>query len=431
MKVCLLTPEFLPTWGGIGTYTYYLARELQDKVDVHVVTSEAVPELSDLQGLDRVHLHRLPRTAADSTGARYLRFQLAVARHLARLSREYGFDIVHGNHAQMSDLLVPRKRGHGTPVTTVHTTLSTQLNGTLGGLGSARPQGVERNVLRHRRLLRAIERRYLRRRASLIFVSGYVRDHTLETYRVRPLHGRVIWNAVDTHMFRPNGAALRQGRRERWADPRDPGFTLLYAGRLLLQKGLGTLLEALILLPPRVRLVLAGPGDPQPWRDFAASLGVAPSRLTFLGPVAFEAMPALYHRADALILPSFTESCPMTALEAMASGTPLIASKVGGVPEIVRDGETGWLFPAGHAHSLALRIRQVMEGGQAVQATKARARSWVESNATLDRMARETLRFYSRILDDTAGSRPASSRHAVTAATDVGRQRDADRGVPR
>jgi glycosyltransferase involved in cell wall biosynthesis len=392
MRVCLLTPEFLPSWGGIGTYTYYLARGLQDHAEVSVVTSDAALQTEGLAGLEHVQVHQLPTGAKGREGASSLRFQMAVWKHLPRLVREGAFDIVHSNHAQMSDVLARLRPMDTSAVVTIHTTLDSQLAGTLQASPVAQPQGSERTLLRHRHLLRMVERRYLRRSPSLIFVSRWIQEQALRTYGLRPRNSKVVPNAVDTEMFSPYRWPPASRSDEPIGDPHR--FTLLYAGRLLAQKGLGTLLEAIRFMPPRVHVVIAGPGNPSPWREFAARHGIPANRYEFVGRVGYEDMPDLYHSADAVVLPSFLESCPLTGLEAMSSGTPLIAADVGGMSEIVRDGETGFLFPAGDAKALGARVACVAEGGPPVHRVIFSARHWIETNATVARMAGQTLELY-------------------------------------
>lgn len=392
MRICLLTPEFLPSWGGIGTYTYGLARGLQDRAEVHVVTSEASFDPGAIPGVERVQVHALPSRSRGPAGASSFQFQMAVARHLPRLARENAFDVVHSNHAQMADVLARLRSMDAAPVVTIHTTLGTQLAGTFRASPEAPPQGLERTVVRHRRLLTMVERRYLRRSPSLIFVSRWIEQQALQTYGLRPRYSRVIPNAIDTETFSPY----------RWPpSPRAEGgggeerpITLLYAGRLLAQKGLGFLLRALPQMPAGIRVQIAGPGDAAPWAALAARRGVPESRIEFLGRVPYEAMPDLYHAADAVVLPSYLESYPLVALEAMACGTPLIASDVGGVSEIVHDGETGWLFRAGDGKGLAAAVAAVAGGGPEVRRVVFAARRWIEEHATLERMATETLEVY-------------------------------------
>ncbi len=399
MKICLLSPEFLPAWGGIGTYTYYLARGLRDHADVHVVTSDATLDMDGLTGLDRVQLHQLPTGGSGRAGASSFRFQMAVWRHLPRLVREEGFDIVHSNHAQMSDVLARLRTMNARAVVTIHTTLDSQLSGTRQASSVAEPQDVERTVLRHQRILQAVERRYLKTSPSLLFVSRWIQKQAMRVYGLRPEHSVVVRNAVDTDMFSPY--RWPESPPESPAEPESARrFRLLYSGRLLAQKGVGTLLQAIRYMPRYVHVLLAGPGDQAPWREFASRQGIPRDRYEFLGRVDYEDMPQLYHSADAVVLPSFLESCPMAALEAMASGTPMVAANVGGVSEIVHDGETGWLFPSGSPRALAARVKSVAENAPAVHRTIFQARRWIELNATVERMAEQTLQFYRTALGE-------------------------------
>ncbi|MEE9197180.1 MAG: glycosyltransferase family 4 protein, partial [bacterium] len=334
MKVCLLTPEFLPMWGGVGAYTYNLATQLRDEVEIHVLTAENGAGKDETLIPDGVQVHSIPtHGAAPETSP--LTFQLGVRRRLPRLAEKHGFDIVHTNHAYMSDLLLRSKKGMPT-VLTVHTTLDTQSTGTRAAGSGSPSQTMEANVLRWQPLLSQVERYYLRRRPSIIFVSRWVRDRTVNRYHVNPRYSAVVPNGVNTDMFSPNGSprGVENGQ--------DEGPTLLFAGRLLALKGIGTLLEAMTRLNDDINLFIAGPGDQAGWRSMVHRLGLE-GRVRFLGSVHYGRMPTLYRQVDAVVLPSFGESCPMVALEAMASGTPLIAADAGGITEIVQDGETGWL----------------------------------------------------------------------------------------
>ncbi len=399
MRICLLTPEFLPSWGGIGTYTYYLARGLSDRDEVHVVTSDATLDADGLEGLNHVQVHQLPTNAKGRAGASSLRFQMSVARHLPRLARDAGFDIVHSNHAQMADVLARLRSMDASAVLTIHTTLDSQLAGTRHAGPLVEPQDLERTVFRYYRLLRMVERRYLKKSPSLIFVSRWIREQALRSYGLHPERSVVVPNAVDTEMFSPYEWPASP-REDHAANGTTRPFKLLYAGRLLAQKGLGTLFQAIQYMPQNVHVLLAGPGDPTPWRAFASRHGVARDRYEFLGRISYREMPRLYQSADAAVLPSFLESYPLSALEAMSSGTPLVAADVGGVSEIVRDGETGWLFPSGDPRALAARIASVANGGPAVRRIMFQARHWIELNATVSRMTDETRQFYRTALGE-------------------------------
>ncbi len=133
--------------------------------------------------------------------------------------------------------------------------------------------------------------------------------------------------------------------------------TLAFAGRLTAPKDLGVALAA-VAACDGVTLRLAGEGDERAALEArAAELGLD-SRVEFLGALGRDEVLALFRGADAAILSSAWENFPHTVVEALAVGTPVIATAVGGVPEIVRDGENGLLVPPGDPAALAAAIRR-------------------------------------------------------------------------
>ena len=137
------------------------------------------------------------------------------------------------------------------------------------------------------------------------------------------------------------------------------GPTLAFAGRLTAQKSLGVALEAVAAVDG-VALAIAGEGDERaPLERRAAELGLD-MRVRFLGALPRERVLELFAAADASILSSSWENFPHTVVEALAVGTPVIATAIGGVAEIVHDGENGLLVPAGDAAALAGAVRRYL-----------------------------------------------------------------------
>ena len=135
------------------------------------------------------------------------------------------------------------------------------------------------------------------------------------------------------------------------------GQVLAFAGRLGPQKGLDVALEALAGVPD-VTLAIAGDGPDRAALERRAQDLDLGDRARFLGPLPREGVLRLFRAADASLLPSAWENFPHTVVEALAVGTPVIATRVGGVPEVVRDGENGLLVPAGDPDALAAAIRR-------------------------------------------------------------------------
>ena len=134
----------------------------------------------------------------------------------------------------------------------------------------------------------------------------------------------------------------------------EPG-TFVFVGRLTRQKALHTALEAVALVPD-ARLVLVGDGP-----ERAALEQAAGERVEFRGALSRDEALRAVAGAEAALLSSDWENLPHSAVEALSVGVPVVSTAVGGVPEVVRDGENGLLVPAGRPEELAAALRRVLE----------------------------------------------------------------------
>ena len=200
-------------------------------------------------------------------------------------------------------------------------------------------------------------------------------------YGLPAAHLAVIPCGVDLGLFAPaNKASRRAARRALALDENQP--TLLSVGRLDPIKELDLLLESVALLRTPARLMLVGgnpDGDPEVerLRQRAADLGLG-ERVRFPGAVPQENLRHYYHAADAVVVSSRYESFGLVAVEALASGTPVVASAAGGLTSIVRDGENGLLVRWRDPRAFAGRLDELL-GDDALRARlAANARPSVE-----------------------------------------------------
>ena len=108
--------------------------------------------------------------------------------------------------------------------------------------------------------------------------------------------------------------------------------------------------------------------------------------VTFLGSVPYEQVPALYHQFDGFVLPSHTEGLPRVLLEAQATGTPVIATAVGGVPDVIEDGDTGLLTPPKNPAALATTIEELVDDESLQHRLATRGRAAVVNTYSWDQM---------------------------------------------
>ncbi|HEV7508831.1 MAG TPA: glycosyltransferase family 4 protein [Thermoanaerobaculia bacterium] len=141
--------------------------------------------------------------------------------------------------------------------------------------------------------------------------------------------------------------------------PGDEPDYLLFVGRLRIRKGVEVLLEALRYVRP-IALRIAGNGEHREWLERRASEVGLGRAVTFLGNCEAGRVRRLLAGAAALVVPSIYEGMPLVVLEAMAAGVPVVASAVSGIPEVVQEGETGWLVPPENPRALGRALEDVL-----------------------------------------------------------------------
>ncbi|HEY68210.1 MAG TPA: glycosyltransferase family 4 protein [Thermoflexia bacterium] len=212
-----------------------------------------------------------------------------------------------------------------------------------------------------------------------------------------PARFRVVPNGIKPALFQtPSDSLVREYVRE-------SGLfrTLLLAGAMVESKGIKTVIEALPLLAryvDRFRLLVAGRGED---RFLAALRRFDPSVVKLLGQVPFQEMRALYAATDLTVIPSvWYENSPMVIYESMLAGTPVLGSAIGGIPELIQHGETGYLFSPGDAVALTERVIQhFARSAPERRAMRRRCVEFAHTHMTLDRYLDRLQQVYDEALE--------------------------------
>jgi len=347
LSVALLTREYPPeVYGGAGVHVEYLARELARLVDLTV----------HCQGADRpgAVAHRTWDHLAGSNPALQ-----TISTDLSMTAAVPPADLVH-SHTWYANLA-----GH----------LSALLYGiphvmTVHSLEPLRPWKAEQLGGGYA-LSSWCERTAVEAAAAVIAVSDGMREDVLAAYPAVPAQRvRVIRNGIDTTEYSADPAT---DVLERYGvDPGRP--SVVFIGRVTRQKGLPVLLRAAAGLDPAAQLVIcAGQADTPELEsevsELARELRAGRAGVVWLsGMLAKREVIQLLSQATAFACPSLYEPLGIVNLEAMACGTAVVASRVGGIPEVVADGETGLLVPPGDPALLAAALNAlVADPGRAAE----------------------------------------------------------------
>ncbi len=346
--------------GGMNVYVRELARELARMgAAVDVFTRSQNPAISRVvrlgDGARVIHLPAGPQAPMARERVHAYLEEFVDGVEAWRLANGADYDLVHG-HYWLSGLVGLSLRARwGVPLVQMFHTLAAMKNG--AGVVAEREPALR--LAEERRIVGAADRLVA---ANAIERAGLVKAYGADASRVA-----VIPCGVDTDLFRGGDAAIA---RDVLGVARGP--LLLYVGRIAPIKGLETLLDALGCLRGRgigARLVVVGGETDEPVdaheagvRRRVTTLGLA-NAVTFVGAQPQERLRDWYVAADVIVLPSYYESFGMVALEAMACGSPVVASRVGGLQTTVRDGVTGLLVPEGDPCALADTIARVLADG--------------------------------------------------------------------
>lgn len=365
--------------GGVQVYSDYLSSGLASRSDVEVHVVTAVPHLDSVRHFRTpagVSVHQVPLFHR----YQFLTDSLINAPRMYRVIREIQPDIVHVQTSRLYPL-AGLERGFPS-LLTIH------------GIFFEESKLYKNQRDRFRGLYgRTTEKRSVGRARHVVCLNNYALSI------MRPFIGtddvRVIDNAVDDRFF---GAQRAE----------EPG-RVLFAGLITDRKNVLGLLEAAKIVSERVsglRLRIAGHILDQAYfetcKAFVDANGLADS-VEFVGNVSGDDIVGELAKANALVLPAKQETSPMIISESLAVGTPVIATPVGGMPEVVRDGETGFLVPLGDAQALADRITQLIEDSELRSRMSESARQLASERFSRSIVLQKTVDFYRDIIRQERG----------------------------
>jgi glycosyltransferase involved in cell wall biosynthesis len=374
--------------GGPALHVAYLTAGLKDRgYDTMLVAGslargeDSMAFVADELGVEVVHIDELGREISP------LRDLMATVR-LARLIRRERPDILHthtakaGTVARAAALLAGSRR----PPIVVHTFHGHVLRGYFGPLRS--------------RLFRLLERWLAARTTALVAVSPQVRDDLVELGIAPRDRFVVIRLGIELeHRVAPEQNGRAESRR--YLGIPDGRFAVGWIGRMTAVKRTDDVLVAFKQLREDgvdAVLCLVGDGpDRAGLERRARELGVARDTL-FLGYQ--EDVAQFYSAFDALILPSGNEGTPVSAIEALAAGRPVVATRVGGVPDVVRDGQDGFLVEAGATEDLADRLERLARDPELRERMGREGRARVLPRYAVDRLVDDVDRLYRSLLSE-------------------------------
>ena len=385
--------------GGMNVYVRELSRHLVQRgiaVDVYTRRQDAnVPTIVEFAPRARViYLNAGPATpyGKHRVWDHLPEFVVEARRFITRHNLHY--QILHSHYWLSGWVALQLRQGLQAPVVHMSHTLGYPKN-------AAAQQEWEQEPLRRLR----VEHDVLRGSDALVAESPASKRHMVQEYGVEAEKIHVIPGGVDTEIFHPQDRAW--ARRELGLDHDSP--VLLFVGRLQPLKGIDTLLRAaqeVRLHHDNVHVLVIG-GGVDAWDDREAqelrrlqalseTLGLTP-HVRFINAQPQHVLARYYAAADVFVMPSHYESFGMVVLEAMACGTPVVASQVGGLTSTVVSGRTGFLVPQGDGQAFAQAILRLLASAS-LRETYARASLTRAQTFTWPHIVDRTTKLYRHLL---------------------------------
>jgi len=368
-----------PTYGGSGVVATELGLELAQRGhEIHFISYSQPIRLT--RSRPNIHFHEVE--VSNYPLFDYPPYDLALASRMAEVADVYNLDLLHVHYAiphSVSALLAKQMLANGNNgrrlpfVTTLHGTDITLV-------------GLDASYL-------PITKFSIEHSDGVTAISNYLRDRTILDFETRN-HIEVIYNFVNCDDYRRE---QNPERRAEYADPKERILVNLSNFRPV--KRVTDVIEVFDRVRKQIpaRLLMIGDGPDRPAAEWMAKRKGLRDRVSFLGKQ--DRVADKMAIADLMLLPSELESFGLAALEAMACEVPTVATRVGGLPEVIDHGETGYLTHVGDVDEMARCAIEVLSDESRLRAMGRRAREVAQQRFCSSKIIKEYEDFYRLVLE--------------------------------
>ncbi|HMF91879.1 MAG TPA: N-acetyl-alpha-D-glucosaminyl L-malate synthase BshA [Candidatus Angelobacter sp.] len=374
-----------PTYGGSGVVGTELGIELAERGhEVHFIAYQQPIRLNTQH--PQIFFHEV--TVSLYPLFEYPPYDLALATRMAEVAEIYGLDLLHVHYAiphSVSALLAKQMlaaQGNGKSrklpfVTTLHGTDITIV-------------GADRSYL-------PVTRYSIEQSDGVTAISNYLKQRTLQEFEIRnPIE--VIYNFVNCDTYKRNANSPERRAEFAGKDER----VLVHVSNFRPVKRLSDVIEVFDRVQKKVpsRLLLMGDGPERSRAEWLVNKKRLREKVEFLGKV--DRVNEKLSIADLMLMPSELESFGLAALEAMASEVPAVATAVGGVPEVIEHGRTGFLAQVGDVETMAKYAIEILSDEKRLREMGQLARWEAQSRFCTSKIIPEYEKFYERVLERAA-----------------------------
>lgn len=397
MKAAMLSSEYPPKWGGVGVVAYFHAITLAKEhgVDFDVLTRKMtgdVPKMPKNIKMHMVPFKKLPMYFATSFGKN-------AVRAMSRMKGKWDICHIEGNMTLLDEKLY---RDIKMPIiTTMHGTWKGERSEMRFKDVSMTSKGMNDLAVMYLSPRFDKYEDYAIKHSDVVVAISEQEEKALKERNVADMKGRIvrIHHGVDTEIFDPDRYTMSVKNRHGILKHQP---MVLFVGRLAGRKGLDTLVEGIEGIAKgdrKARFVIIGTGPRLGMLKKEARRRGFFDRMSLVGALDFEDLARHYATADVVLFPSRWEGYGLITLEAMSSGTPVVASRAGAAEEIITNGRDGYLIDIGDSNALAEKALKLLSSPDRCKEFGRLARSKIEKKYTWSNVARKYYELYKEIMD--------------------------------
>ncbi len=349
MSLCILAPENSPSLGGVGSYVYNLATHLPKDIDIHILTinREIEDGYSKIIKNDNIHIHHIVDIKEKDYFFYNVRLQYGVLKKIKSYHKKYDFKLIHSHSGHIPHLF-SQFQELAPIVVTIHATVK-GMRTNIADQKNLQSE-TEKYMNLFSRIIEQGEKISFRKSDYFFPVSKFTLDQIKELYHMDiQKKSKVVYNATDTTLFKPT-------ENDQLHKP-----VITFIGRFYAVKGFDLFVKALIDLKSQgyeFIPYLVGRGNKS---NIHGLLKNHFKEFIIKDFVPYRQIHKIYNQSDIVVVPSLYENFPGVILEAMSCGTIVIASRVGGIPEIIKHEDNGLLFEKNNAVDLKNQIKKILD----------------------------------------------------------------------
>jgi len=412
VNICFITYRFPPDVTGGGEISnYILIKNLANLNHKIVVITRKLDNLKPLKQEDGIEIQRIIPAPFPATGYPLEPYSLLLAQRIISCIKNKDVELIHVLDFRTTPGAIIASKILRKPILVTirnYWPICPRLTMFIpdqGECDECAPSSITKCLHKwktglHHYIFMVLRRIFLKKANKIICVSKYVRNILFNTLKINKSKLVTLYNIPEYHKFESSSKSQINLRQEYGLSEED--FIVGYVGRITFEKGIEYLIKAFVdiaKIADQIKLVIAGDGNKKTELQELIKELKLNKYVTFTGFIAHEDIPSFYELCDVIVLPSiWNEPLSRVLLEAFHFGKPVIATKTGGTPEIIRDGENGLLIEPKNSEQLVDKILFLYKNPDVLKRIQEKAKNHSIKNLNSKIMTKKFVNMYETVL---------------------------------